>query len=85
MFKLTKKVKDMRIQLLTKGVLLLIVAIVNTACAKKNWACTCTLNGGKYGEIIENVTKVNANKGCVDFGKSLGQQYGTTDYKCVVK
>ncbi|MES2134058.1 MAG: hypothetical protein V4506_17045 [Bacteroidota bacterium] len=75
----------MRIQLLTKSILLLMVVMINTACAKKNWACTCTINGAKYGEIIENVTKVNANKGCVSFGKDLGQQYGNSDYKCVVK
>jgi hypothetical protein len=56
-----------------------------TSCQKKDWNCTCNVNGDAYAKTIKNTTKSAASSNCSDYGKSVGQSYGSYTYKCEVK
>jgi hypothetical protein len=76
--KLTKKVKAMGIRF-SNPEFLLIVAIAPglPACAKKDWECNCTVNGGDYSTVVQNATKSKD-------GKRIGSRQGNDVYKCKV-
>lgn len=56
-----------------------------TSCKKKDWNCTCNVNGDVYSQTITNSTNSNANSSCNEYGKSIGQSYGSYTYKCEIK
>ena len=55
------------------------------SCKKKDWNCSCNVNGDLYTKTITGSTKAAANTSCSDYGKSIGQSYGSYTYKCDIK
>lgn len=69
-----------------KTILFLAVTFfVLSGCKKKDWNCTCNVNGDVYSKTITNSSQATANSNCTDYGKSIGQNYGSYTYKCEVK
>lgn len=65
----------------------LVTSLLLIGCAKKDYNCTCIVNGDEYKKTITKTTQSKANSQCSDYGKSIGQSnyYGNYTYKCSVK
>jgi hypothetical protein len=67
-----------------KYLLAMAIGAAMLGCAKKDWNCSCTVNGDNYEKAITNTTKSKANSNCTNYGKSIGQTYGSYTYVCKV-
>ena len=67
-----------------KNVLILCASVVMLSCTKKDWNCKCTVNGDEYQKTITHTTKTKAGTACSDYGKSIGQSFGSYTYVCKV-
>lgn len=74
--------------MMIKPVFVLVSAsLLLLSCRRRDWNCTCTVNGTEISKTIPNTTKTKANSDCTDYGKSIGQNYstGVNTYKCAIK
>lgn len=70
-----------------KIIISVVALIALSSCSKKDWTCTCTVNGTDYQKSISKTTNPKANSECGEYGKQIGESYyyGNYTYKCTVK
>ncbi|MCD6017627.1 MAG: hypothetical protein K0S53_748 [Bacteroidetes bacterium] len=55
------------------------------SCKKKDWNCTCNVNGNFYTKTIPHSRHNTASNKCNEYGKSIGQTYSYYSYNCEIK